>query len=286
MLQFLETGKALYVLAAVCALGIFSKWLTRNLYKRLIKETDNMTLTKNRNLRSFRQKTENTYRMNQGIPHVQPFLERQMYDFRFMRVSLNGWTNFSTQMTILCFLLGGAAAFGAYWYRCEPYYIVLYGSMGILAGLFTILVDNGMNLTDRKQQLFVALDNYLENVMLNRLERERISEETGLGEEMETARGKVRQTAGNAEPAVAVERSGNAVRKRANARAVKKEPAPEEPVKESGGHRDLDYLKHSLEQIAVSREKTKESKTEDNWLKDLDPGEVKLIGEIIKEYLS
>ena len=47
MLEFLETGKALYVLTAVCILGLLSRLTARNLYKRLIRETDNMTLTKN-----------------------------------------------------------------------------------------------------------------------------------------------------------------------------------------------------------------------------------------------
>ena len=61
MLQFLQTGKVLYVLAAVCALGIISKLVTGNLYKRLIKETGNMALTKNRNLRALKQKTENMF---------------------------------------------------------------------------------------------------------------------------------------------------------------------------------------------------------------------------------
>lgn len=46
MLQFLQTGKVLYVLAAICALGVFSKLVTSSLYKRLIKETGNMALTK------------------------------------------------------------------------------------------------------------------------------------------------------------------------------------------------------------------------------------------------
>ena len=40
MLEFLETGKALYVLVAVCALGLVGRLVTRSLYKRLMKETD------------------------------------------------------------------------------------------------------------------------------------------------------------------------------------------------------------------------------------------------------
>ena len=42
MLEFLQTGKALSVLAAIGIIGIVSKLITRSLYKRLLKETDNM----------------------------------------------------------------------------------------------------------------------------------------------------------------------------------------------------------------------------------------------------
>ena len=59
MLQFLQTGKVLYVLAAVCALGIVSKLVTSSLYKRLIKETGNMALTKDKNLKTLKQRMEN-----------------------------------------------------------------------------------------------------------------------------------------------------------------------------------------------------------------------------------
>ena len=129
MLEFLETGKALYVLAAVCGLGLLSRLVARNLYKRLMKETDNMTLTKNRYLRDLKQKTENTYRLNQGIHNSRVYLEKQLTNYRFLGVSLSGWGSLGGQMTILCFLLGGAASFGAYWYRCDSYYIVLYLSL-------------------------------------------------------------------------------------------------------------------------------------------------------------
>ena len=102
------------------------------------------------------------------------------------QMALNGWNTFSNQMTLLCFLAGGAAAFGAYWYRTDPYYIVLYGSMGILAGLFTILVDHGAGVGDKKQQLFTALDNYLENTLIYRLDQERDETQAISGPHMET----------------------------------------------------------------------------------------------------
>ena len=49
MLEFLQTGRMLYVLAAICTLGTLSELVTGSLYKRLIKETGNMALTKDKN---------------------------------------------------------------------------------------------------------------------------------------------------------------------------------------------------------------------------------------------
>lgn len=53
---------------------------------------------------------------------------------------------------------------------------------------------------------------------------------------------------------------------------------------EATGQPDVDYLKRSLEQIAASREKNRAGG--ENWLKDLKPEEVQLIGDILKEYLA
>ena len=163
MLQFLQTGKVLYVLAAVCGLGVLSKLVTSSLYKRMIKETGNMALTKNKNLRSFRQRTENMLMLSNGIRNTNVYIEKQLYSFRFMNLSLDGWDNIAVQAMILCFLIGGIAAFGAYWYRCDSYYIVLYGTMGILTGLFMVLVDNSVNVSLKRQQLMDCLTDYVDN---------------------------------------------------------------------------------------------------------------------------
>lgn len=305
MLEFLQTGKALYVLAALCGIGVITKWLTRSLYKRLIKEADNMTLTKNKSLRAFRQKTENTYQMNQGIPKVKPYLERQMYDFKYMGITLHGWNLFSGQMTLWCFLAGGVAAFGAYWYRTDPYYIVLYGTVGILAGLFTILVDHGAGITEKRQQLFASLDNYLENTLIYRMDQERGEGIKGPSENRENIRSLYSPSAsgGEREPVKKPERRVG--RQRMRTEYLEKQlgiqpdqrVSAEEKIKNADGaaaeaadsqssRRDVDYLKRSLEQIAASREKERGNRKGEDWLKDLNPEELKLIGEIIQEYLT
>ena len=53
MLQLLETGRALYALAALCVLGILTRMITRHAYKRLLKESKDLSLTKNHGNQAF-----------------------------------------------------------------------------------------------------------------------------------------------------------------------------------------------------------------------------------------
>ena len=89
MLEFLQTGRMLYVLAAICALGTLSTLVTGSLYKRLIKETGNMALTKDKNLKALKQRMENVFLINHGIRNVNAYIEKQLYGFRFMHMSLD-----------------------------------------------------------------------------------------------------------------------------------------------------------------------------------------------------
>ena len=358
MLQILESGQALYALAAVCVLGILARLTARTLYKRLIRETDNMALTKNRYLREFKQKAENTYRLNQGIANTQAYLEKQLTGYRFLGIRLNGWGNLAGQMTLMCFLLGGAGSFLAYWYRCVTYYIVMYASAGILAGLLTMFFDIGVNLPEKHSQLICVLQDYLENSLWGRLARETaaaaeegpraVSRESvresaladrdvrdrdggrdaadrdardrdvrdrdtadrdgngrepagngGRGSICSIARGRTpeRENVRGGTDGGAMARSGDrgsdfgnearplnrSVRRseRASGKSALK-TAEDEP---SAGKAAVssDDLRHSLEQIAASREK---GRMDGDWLRELSPDELDLVGEILKQYLE
>ena len=115
MMSFLQTGKALYVLAAICLAGVFSRLMAGSFYKGLIKESTNLALTKNKYLRNLKQSAEDTYRINQGMNNTRVYLERQIYGLRMLGLSVRGLDNLSGQLTLLCFLAGGGAAFLSYW---------------------------------------------------------------------------------------------------------------------------------------------------------------------------
>ena len=313
MQQFLVSGQALYVLAVICGLGVLCKWVTRILYKRLIKEAGNLAMTKNKNLKTLKQRVESTYRTNSGVGNMETYLEHQMYDFRFLGVTLTGWGNFSNQMTFLCFLAGGAAAFLSYWSRSDSYYIVLYGSMGILAGLFTLMVDSGVNLNEKREQLLIALEDYMDNSLFFRPGKGRMgtvdeeepeteTENTGAARTAAARRSSRRRERETAVRTVIPESGKRSMRERIQGRRSREElvqstalsPCDEEEMDEQADHSSgafvqgqrADYLKHSLEQIAASRERQKGAPSGENWLKDLNPQEMKILGDIIKEYLA
>ena len=186
MLQLLETGQALYVLAGICLLGILTRAMTKNLYKRLIKESGNMASTKNKSLKELKQRTENAYRLNQGLRDSGAWLDHQLCELRFRGLTLAGWMNISMQLTWLCLLAGGTAAFFSYWYRLDTFYIVMYGGGSVLMAMLTMLFDNGAA-GGKRELLAAALQDYLENVLCPRLERS-LPEDSGA----EPARAKVR----------------------------------------------------------------------------------------------
>ncbi|MDO5407817.1 MAG: hypothetical protein Q4F28_10915, partial [Eubacteriales bacterium] len=169
MLQILETGKALYVLAAICGLGILTRLITGRLYRRLLKESTNLGMTRHRRLKELRQRAENTYRMNQGLRDSGAWLEHQLNELRFAGMTLSGWSALSMQWTWLCLLTGAAGAFASYWYRLDTFYIVLYGGGAVMMAMLTMLFDLGA--AGRKEQLLSSLQDYLENVMCPRMMR-------------------------------------------------------------------------------------------------------------------
>lgn len=190
MLQLLETGQALYVLAAVCLMGILTRLMTKNIYKGLIKESASMATAKNKGLKELKLRAENTYRTNQGLRDGGIWLEHQLYELRFRGMTLSGWGNLSIQLTWLCLLLGGIGAFSSYWYRLDTFYIVMYGGGAVLMAMLTMLFDSGAA-SSRREQLTAALQDYLENFLYPRLARN-LSDDGGRNDNGENPRSKVR----------------------------------------------------------------------------------------------
>lgn len=327
MLEFLQTGKALSVLAAIILLGTISKLVTRSLYRRLLKDTENMAMTRNQNLTILKQKLENTYRVNQNIVNSKAYLDKLMYEFRFLKLPLEAWDNFSHQMICLGLLAGGAGSFLSYHYRIEPYYMVLYACGGALGGLFLLFLESSCQIEQKKQRLETVLLEYVDNSVFIRAARENASRDSAARDSLSrtlSGSGSSLRTgaAGEGKPETVRERASRRAKVHAlkdrNSRAEellrtvrgRKDETEAEPDNReerewegrersrrdaavSPVHRDAESLRESLEQIAASRDKTRDSvawrKGENggrDWLKSLDEEEKKLLAELMQDYLS
>ncbi|MEI3187194.1 MAG: hypothetical protein V8S27_04490 [Lachnospiraceae bacterium] len=89
---------------------------------------------------------------------------------KIIRYTLNGWSGLAMPWTWLCLLAGGTGAFLAYWYRINTSCMVLYGAGGIVLAMLTLVFD-GVTAGVRREQLMMALQDYLENVMYPRMAR-------------------------------------------------------------------------------------------------------------------
>ena len=185
MLEFLQTGKALSVLAAIGMIGFVSKLITRSLYKRLLKETDNMAMTRNKNLQNLKQRLENTCRLGQNIVNTQAYLDKQIDGFSFLHISLDAWNGVSMEMVLLGLLTGAAEAFLAYWYELDASYIVLYASAAVMSGLFLAFIESCFQIDQKQQRLETALLEYVDNSVFLRAAREKETR----GQEMSGASG-------------------------------------------------------------------------------------------------
>ena len=245
---------------------LFRSLIAKNSYKRMIKESNNMAMTKNKYLRTLKQKAEDAYRINQGISNTRVYLEKQLLDARVGALTAEDWAGFSSQITWLCLLAGGTLSFLSYWYRCDSYYIVLYGTVGILAAVLNIIVESGTGLEARRQQLIINLQDYLENTLWHRMEMER----TGVPSE-DSAR------LIESEPAPTARSNVRELRERKNARRTMEQ--------QTAASRDRGQKK-SISAKEVSDKLAESGVQGENWMKELKPEEIRVLGEIIREYLG
>ena len=124
---------------------------------------ERMDTTKDKTVRKWRLQFEELSSVRNGVANVAVFSERCLQRYRRFGITLRRWNALAHAGIWLTLLLGMVMAFGAYWYRLDYRYMILYASAGVVfagaAILSALLVDGA----SREDQALVALQNYLEN---------------------------------------------------------------------------------------------------------------------------
>ncbi|MCI9488304.1 MAG: hypothetical protein HFI64_15365 [Lachnospiraceae bacterium] len=170
VLEFLETGNVLYLMLAVSALGILSKLLVNGRYRKLLRQSQNMGNAKDKYLKQWKMKFENTYRAGGGVDNISVYVEKNLGQYRFMGIRLSRLSRFNSLAAALVCLGGLTAAFMTYWYADTMKIVILYAASGVLMGGAMVLWEGFCDTKGKKGRLLLYVRDYFENTLVGRME--------------------------------------------------------------------------------------------------------------------
>ena len=248
MLNYLAQGMILYVMAAVCVIGVISRFAANRCYKSLIRQSDNLAAAKDKQLQQMKTKYESIYRMNCGMKNTEAFVSKMQQQYRIAGTRLTSWENCSINCAAAAFLIGAVSSLILYLNKGSVQNCVLYLAGGSLMAAGMIVLSGLMGNSSNKDLLETALVHYFENVLVVRSARDMPD---GISEEQVNRPELVRK---------------------------------EEPEKDH--QKQLEELKESLAQIAAARGESGDRQVHKQQTRKLSPKEEQLINDIISQYLS
>lgn len=177
MKEILENFDVLYFLAGVTCVSILLKFVGFVLYKRLLRDSNQMGTTDNKWMKSMMAKFEAYYKLRISVHNVENFVDRYIYHFHFLGFSLQSWEyvgSFMAAVTVGAAVLSCLAA-GYYglpveWFMVMGFCVV---SLLLIQGFASCLFN-----MHRSRKLFrIQLIDYMENTMRARLENEYFNKE-------------------------------------------------------------------------------------------------------------
>ncbi len=173
MIQFLfEQNIIIYAFAGLCGLGLLVRLIVNQVFKNLVKASENPAEAKNKLVKLIKMRFEACYKAKIGVNNVDTFVDKNVLKYRFCGILLSTWDNFGGQILFLNLLTVPVSVVFGVTFRCGQDKILLTGSVGILSSAILILVDKSINLSAKRRMLHLNLLDYLDNFCKIRLEQE------------------------------------------------------------------------------------------------------------------
>ena len=154
-------------------LGIICQIIPGVIYQRMISASYHMAETKNKQLKSCKEKYAGHYKLNGKMVNTGVFVDKFLQKVCIARIKLSFLNHISGQMMMLSILITGLSiclslASGSTLFQIIPYYLVS------ILGMYLYFSISGMvNLQEKKEILRINLTDYLENYLAPRLETEK-----------------------------------------------------------------------------------------------------------------
>ena len=164
----------MFVILTLLFCSILCQILPGVIYRRLIRETENMSATKNKALQQLKLKFTSCRQLHETIPNVPVFVDKFLNQISLGKIPVSFFRHLSGQLTLLSVLVAGIGACICIvqeesFLTIAPFYLVSF--LGLYLYFATAsLVD----LPGKAGILRTNLVDYLENHLANRLEQTRL----------------------------------------------------------------------------------------------------------------
>ncbi len=141
------------------------------IYHRLIRETENMSATKNKSLQQLKLRFSGCSRINDGISNVPVFVDRFLNQLHAGIFSLSFLRHLSGQLMLLAVLVAGIGACHSIAadetiFQISPFYLICFAGLYCYFSLSSLI-----DIPGKTKMLQTNLIDYLENHLSNQVEQ-------------------------------------------------------------------------------------------------------------------
>lgn len=171
---FFRHKNFMIAILALLSCSILCQILIGVLYRRLIRETENMSATKNKSLQKLKLKFTSCRQLHETIPNVAVFVDKYINQLSIGRFPVSFFRHLSGQLTLLSVLVAGIGAClgiirGDSFLAIAPFYLISF------FGLYLYFaVSSLMDIPGKMGMLRTNLVDYLENHLSSRLEQTKL----------------------------------------------------------------------------------------------------------------
>ncbi len=274
--DILKNNLFIYIMIGFMFLGLLIKFIVNIIFRRLIKDSDNMGGANAKLLKHIKLKFESYYKLNLGVNNVDIFVDKYVYKHKVGGLLLSTWKNFGGQVIAWCALTGVIGSILGIMYNIDKVHILSTVLVGILTCSILIIVEMHSSIDVKNKILCTNLKDYLDNYLRIRLEYEYFNKEDlkkyqneyFLNEEELSKRNQeIKEKENNMEPSNNIPFT-----------AATKEANLEQ-------NNDMEYLLKTLNGALYGKIDNKGEEKIGNKLIKIEKEDEKIIEEILKEYL-
>lgn len=175
--QFMYQNGFYTIIFACCVAGIIGKFCEWNAYRHIIDEAENAGRSENNLLKHLKLKVKSCYRLDLEIKNTRAFVEAYLYKCRFFGIKLGSMRNWGISAMMLCSVIGILAVLTGIRYQAGMYVIIYHAGAAMFSIVFMQLMETIFSGEEKKQEILVILEDYLDNFFINRLEMKELKKE-------------------------------------------------------------------------------------------------------------